>query len=179
MTLETLQNALELLSPYFYADMGIYIVLGFSILGSAIGIFNTGATLVTATIAHPEIRSKNLLSILFCEAIALYGVIMSIIILTAVKQGAETSLKGDYVTKQEVLKAGYGYGAAGISVGFSNFAAAITVGVLGSSVAVSHCGDPSLFVKLFISEIFAEAIALIGLISGIVMTTSVSFEHGA
>lgn len=179
MTLETLQNALELFSPYFYADMGIYIVLGFSILGSAIGIFNTGATLVTATIAHPEIRSKNLLSILFCEAIALYGVIMSIIILTAVKQGAETSLKGEYVTKQEVLKAGYGYGAAGISVGFSNFAAAITVGVLGSSVAVSHCGDPSLFVKLFISEIFAEAIALIGLISGIVMTTSVSFEHGA
>lgn len=132
MTLEALQNALELLSPYFYADMGIYIVLGFSILGSAIGIFNTGATLVTATIAHPEIRSKNLLSILFCEAIALYGVIMSIIILTAVKQGAETSLKGDYVTKQEVLKAGYGYGAAGISVGFSNFAAAITVGVLGA-----------------------------------------------
>lgn len=57
-----------------------------------------------------------------------------------------------------------------MSVGFANLFAAVCVGILGSTVAISHANLSSLFVKLFISEVFAEAIALIGLICGIVMS---------
>ena len=62
-------------------------------------------------------------------------------------------------------------GFGGLSVGFTNLYAAICVGILGSTVVVSHANLSSLFVKLFISEVFAEAIGLIGLICGIVMGT--------
>lgn len=72
--------------------------------------------------------------------------------------------------------AGYGIGFGGSAVGFANLFAAVTVGCLGSSLVIAHANAPSIFVKLFISEVFAEAIALIGLICGIVMSLGSSFK---
>lgn len=174
--MQTFQDLLEELSPYFFSNIGVYTVLGMSIMGSAIGIMNTGSSLVSATVHHPEIKSKNLLSVLFCEAIALYGVIMSIILFSTVQSGSEKYVSSTVFTNVfETFRGGFGVCAAGVAVGIANFAAAITVGVLGSAVCIAHTNDSTLFVKLFISEIFAEAVALIGLISGIVISTTIKF----
>merc|ERR1712139_477160 len=78
-------DAFGTVSPVFLGFFGIAFALGGSVLGAAWGIFLTGSSLVGAAIKVPRIKSKNLISVIFCEALAIYGVIIAIICATKIK----------------------------------------------------------------------------------------------
>eukprot|EP00924_Labyrinthula_sp_SR-Ha-C_P000145 maker-scaffold_39-snap-gene-2.81-mRNA-1 protein AED:0.04 eAED:0.04 QI:79/1/1/1/0/0/5/890/192 len=158
------------ISPHFLAQLGIGLSLGASVLGAAWGIWITGTTLVGASVKAPKIRSKNLISVIFCEATAIYGVIISIILAGRIKQGI--------VSAQDCPKlffSSYAIFWSGLSVGLTNLASGIAVGASGSGCALADAKDSTLFVKNLIVEIFGSALAIFGVIVGIIQVTNADF----
>jgi V-type H+-transporting ATPase proteolipid subunit len=169
-------EVLSHLSPYSWANWGIAIGLGFSVVGAAWGIWLTGSSLVGAAVKAPRIRSKNLVSVIFCEATAIYGVILAIILLNKVSEPKDKSyMLSDTWDYANFYFSGYGVFWSGCSVGFTNIASGISVGIAGSSCALGDAQDESLFVKILIVEIFASALGIFGIIVGIIQSNSSQF----
>mmetsp|Transcript_31501 Transcript_31501/g.43851 ORF Transcript_31501/g.43851 Transcript_31501/m.43851 type:complete len:188 (-) Transcript_31501:254-817(-) len=162
-------------NPQSWAAVGIGLSIGLSVIGAAWGILLTGASLVGASVKAPRIRSKNLISIIFCEAVAIYGVIMSIILISKYGSGGDADVMTCDELTTEMYFAGYGIFWSGITVGLSNLACGVCVGITGSGCALAHAQEESMFVKMLIVEIFGSALGLFGVIVGIIMSTDAAF----
>ena len=168
--------------------MGIAFGLGLSVVGAAWGMWLTGSSLVGAAIKAPRIRSKNLISVIFCEATAstfltllynlfvVYGVILAILLLSKIGDESELSQKLPHEWNyNQWYFAGYALFSSGLSVGLTNVASGISVGIAGSSCALADAQDSSLFVKILIVEIFASALGIFGIIVGIIQSNDAEY----
>mmetsp|Transcript_22087 Transcript_22087/g.71123 ORF Transcript_22087/g.71123 Transcript_22087/m.71123 type:complete len:133 (-) Transcript_22087:3-401(-) len=123
--------------------------LGLSVVGAAWGMWLTGSSLVGAAIKAPRIRSKNLISIIFCEATAIYGVILAILLLSKIGDVSKLPvlLDRDSWDYNQWYFAGYALFSAGMSVGLTNVASGISVGIAGSGCAPPHAPDSTPFLQ--------------------------------
>lgn len=165
------------IDPHAWGALGMAFAVAFSILGAAWGILITAGSLLGASVKSPRIRSKNLISIIFCEATAIYGLIIMIIMLSKYVLG-DQPLDGIVANSKWSIQAhhaGFAMFSAGLTTGLSNLFCGICVGVVGANCALADAQRPSLFVPMLIIEIFASALGLFGVIIGIIQVSDALF----
>ena len=121
---------------------------------------------------------SHALDLLFCEATAIYGVILAIILQSSVGHNPVANPKGEVLA--DMMYGGYALFTAGLGVGLTNIASGVCVGIAGSTCALADAQNPTLFVKVLIVEIFGSALGIFGVIVGIIQASkAMTCAHGA
>jgi len=156
---------LEQTSPHSWALVGTGLNIGLSVMGAGWGIWLTGTSILGGGVRTPRIRTKNLISIIFCEVVGIYGVIGSIVFSSKILPASQTSLftPENYFT-------GFSLFWGGLTMGMCNLLCGIAVGISGSNAALADAADPSLFVKILVVEVFSSILGLFGLIVGLLVS---------
>jgi len=145
----------------FFGFMGAASALVFSCLGSAYGTAKSGVGVAAMGVMRPELVMKSIVPVVMAGILGIYGLIIAVIISTGINP----------TSKPYYFFDGYAHLASGLSCGLAGLGAGMAIGVVGDSGVRANAQQPKLFVGMILILIFAEALALYGLIVGIILAS--------
>nr|CAB3463604.1 unnamed protein product [Digitaria exilis] len=139
----------------FFGFLGAAAALVFSCMGAAYGTAKSGVGVASMGVMRPELVMKSIVPVVMAGVLGIYGLIIAVIISTGINPKA----------KPYYLFDGYAHLSSGLACGLAGLAAGMAIGIVGDA------GQPKLFVGMILILIFAEALALYGLIVGIILSS--------
>jgi len=146
-------------SAAFFGFIGCTAALVFACLGAAYGTAKSGVGVAAMGVMRPELVMRSIIPVVMAGVIGIYGLIIAVIIGTAVSPSNYTDVKG------------FAHLGSGLAVGLSGLAAGMAIGIVGDAGVRATAQQPKLFVGMILILIFAEALGLYGLIVALILTT--------
>lgn len=146
-------------SAAFFGFMGAACALIFACLGAAYGTAKSGVGICSMGVMRPELVMRSIIPVVMAGVVGIYGLIISVIIATNVKETGYTEFRG------------FAHLGAGLAVGLSGLAAGMSIGIVGDAGVRATAQQPKLFVGMILILIFAEALGLYGLIVALILST--------
>jgi V-type H+-transporting ATPase proteolipid subunit len=137
--------------------LGVLLSSCVPIAGAAYGIITAGISMAGAGTERPEIVTRLLLAVVLAEAIGIYGLLTSIMLigkLSTILVSYEASMKG--------LTAGAVMAACGLM-------ASIAIAYTGSAMAGAGVEKPEIVTRTLLAVVLAEALAIYGLLISIML----------
>ena len=139
-------------------------------LGSAYGTAKSGVGIASMGVFKPKLVMRNIIPVIMAGIIGIYGLIVSVIVGSAISTKMpkwDTDKSMGY--NQYTAFGGFAHLGAGLVVGISGLAAGMAIGIVGDAGTRAIGQQPGLFVPNLLILIFAEALALYGLIVALIM----------
>ncbi|XP_011083597.1 V-type proton ATPase 16 kDa proteolipid subunit isoform X1 [Sesamum indicum] len=157
----------------FFGFLGAAAALVFSCMGAAYGTAKSGVGVASMGVMRPELVMKSIVPVVMAGVLGIYGLIIAVIISTGVfmiiaviiSTGINPKAKSYY------LFDGYAHLSSGLACGLAGLAAGMAIGIVGDAGVRANAQQPKLFVGMILILIFAEALALYGLIVGIILSS--------
>jgi len=144
----------------FLGFAGIACSMIFSTIGAAYGTAKAGIGISGMGTLRPELIMKSLIPVVMAGIIAVYGLVVSVLIVGSLTPEEPYS-----------LYAGFIHLAAGLSCGLTGLAAGHAIGIVGDACARAYMFQSRIFVGMVLMLIFAEVIGLYGLIVALILNT--------
>ncbi|KAJ1745497.1 H(+)-transporting V0 sector ATPase subunit c [Coemansia sp. RSA 1822] len=144
-------------SPLF-GSLGCAAATIFCCFGAAYGTAKSGVGISAMGILRPDLVVRSIVPVVMAGIIGIYGLVVSVLITDGLKQ-------------QMALYTGFIQLGAGLAVGLSGMAAGFAIGIVGDAGVRATAQQPRLFVGMILILIFAEVLALYGLIVGLILNT--------
>ncbi|KAM3081008.1 V-type proton ATPase 16 kDa proteolipid subunit [Clarireedia jacksonii] len=142
----------------FFGAMGCGFAIVFANIGAAYGMSKAGVGLAAVSVMKPDNMIRNLLPIILSSVLSIFGLIISILIASA-------------LSEKSALHTNFLYLGAGIAVGLSCLASGFSIGIVGDAGVRGAAMQPKMFVGMALVLIFAEVLGLYGLIVSLLMIT--------
>ncbi|KAH8240112.1 hypothetical protein KR032_011265, partial [Drosophila birchii] len=143
----------------FIGCIGAALAIILTTAGAAYGTARSGVGIATMAVSRPDMIMKSIIPVVMSGIIAIYGLVISVLI--------AGSMNNEIYT----LETAYAHFGCGLSVGLPGIAAGIAIGLAGDAGVRSCASQPRLYVGMILILIFAEVLALYGLIVAIYLFT--------
>lgn len=147
-------NYCPVYSPILGA-LGLAFSISLSTIGAAYGTAKSGKGIMAVGTLHPELIIRSILPVIMAGVVALFGLIVDMFMINSFNKTAYPLFSG-------ALHLG-----AGLCMGFCGLASGVAIGVVGDAAVRGVAQQPRLFIGMILILIFAEVLALYGMIMGL------------
>ncbi|KAH8821655.1 vacuolar ATP synthase proteolipid subunit [Xylogone sp. PMI_703] len=147
----------------FFGTMGCSVSIVLCCMGAAYGTAKSSIGISAVSVLRPDMLIRNLMPVILCGVLGMFGLVISVLIASNLHE-------------RSALHTNFLYLGAGMAVGLCGLSAGFSIGIIGDAGVRGTAQQPRMFAGMVLILIFAEVLALYGLIVALLLITQATIN---